>query len=29
MNQHHIEQILDTMIEDIKYIKRATYFKTK
>ena len=26
-NMNHIEQIFDAMIEDIKYIKLATYFK--
>lgn len=29
MQEHHIEQIFNTMIEDIKYLKRTTYFKRK
>jgi len=29
MREHHIEQIFNTMIEDIKFLKRATYFKRK
>ena len=29
MREHHIEKIFNTMIEDIKFLKRATYFKRK
>jgi hypothetical protein len=29
MREHHIEQIFNTMIEDIKSLKRATYFRKK
>lgn len=29
MNIHHIDSIFDEMIDDVRYIKIATYFATK
>lgn len=29
MDKHHIEKILNEMIEDVETIRRATYFREK
>lgn len=29
MNKHHIDSIFDEMIDDVRYIKIATYFASK